>query len=161
MTPPPAVTARFCAVRIELFVVVTEPGVINLRLPTSVEAKVVLPATVMPPDVSLPICKVVAFRNGLIVLTMARAEADVAPRTIGRPEVLGAIRIRPLAVAAISALTESVSEVIVIRPPEPGAETFALKEVPPEKIRISPAERRPPEPEFETMPDALKSKVAD
>jgi hypothetical protein len=153
--------ARFCAVRIALFVVLTEPGVINLRLPTSAEAKVVLPATVMSPDVSLPNCKVVAFRNGLIVLTIAKAEADAAPKTMERPEVLGAIRTRPLAVADMFALAASVSEVMAICPPVEGAETAAPRETPPATIRISPDDRRLPDPALDTEPDALKSNVAD
>jgi hypothetical protein len=53
-TPPPAVIAKFCAVRIAPFVAFTDPGVKSLRLVTFAELNVVLPAIVMSPDVLLP-----------------------------------------------------------------------------------------------------------
>jgi hypothetical protein len=53
-TPPPAVMARFCAVRIAPFVAVTKPGVKILKFATFAEAKVVFAAIVTFPDVLLP-----------------------------------------------------------------------------------------------------------
>jgi hypothetical protein len=128
---------------------------------TFAELNVVLAAIVMSPDEVLPNWIVVAFRNGLALEAIARAELEAPPRTIPRPEVLGEITTRPLEVAATSELTDTVSDVMVIRPPETGAETVALRDDPPDTIRISPDDLKDPEPELETKPDALRSKVAD
>ena len=89
LTPPPAVMAKFWAVRIAPFVAFTEPGVRSLRFDTFVELKVVFAATVISPLVAFPNWRVVALRNPALLAGSAKAEFEFDPRTIGRPEVRG------------------------------------------------------------------------
>jgi hypothetical protein len=83
--------------------------VISLKLDTFATLNEVLDANVMRLVDGLPSCNVVAFKRLALVVDKAKAELEAPPITIPRPVAIGEISMRPLFVAATSALTATVS----------------------------------------------------